>query len=52
MLEMLKKTTEENFMKPKSLELFECFDNVAAVLDYIENYDEKPMDIRELKDIG
>ncbi len=52
MLEMLKKTTEENFMKPKSLELFECFDNVAAVLDYIENYDEKPIDIRELKDIG
>ncbi len=52
MLVMLKKTAATNFMKPKSLELFEVFDDVAAMLDYIENYDEGPMDIRELKDIG
>ena len=52
MLEMLEKTAENNFMKPKSLELFKCFDNEIEVLEYIENYDERPMDIKELKDIG
>ena len=52
MLEMLKKTAENNFMKPKSLDLFKCFENEIDVIEYIENYDERPMDIRELKDIG
>lgn len=52
MLEMLEKTAKNNFMKPKSLELFKCFDSEIDVLEYIENYDERPMDISELKDIG
>lgn len=52
MLNMLEKTAESNFMKAKSLELFKCFDNEIEMLEYIENYDESPMDIRELKDIG
>lgn len=52
MLRMLELTAENNFMKPKSLELFKCFDDEIKMLEYIENYDEKPMDIRELKEIG
>ncbi len=52
MLSMLKKTAESNFMKPKSLELFKCFDNADRLLSYIEGYNQAPMDIRELKDIG
>ena len=52
LLEMLELTAKYNFMKPKSLELYECFTDEEAMLDYIENYDDKPMDIRELKDLG
>lgn len=52
MLKMLEKTAESNFMKPKSLELFKCFDNIDKMLTYIEHYDDEPIDIRELKDIG
>ncbi len=52
MLKMLQNTANANFMKPKSLELYEVFDNEISLLDYIENYDAKPLDIRELKDIG
>lgn len=51
MLEMLSKTVEGNFMRPKSMELFEVFDDVEKMLHYIETYDDTPMDIRELKDI-
>lgn len=52
MLKMLELTVENNFMKPKSLELYECFTDISKMIDYIENYDEKPVDIRELKDLG
>ena len=52
MLEMLRKTAESNFMREKSMELFECFTDIGEMLDYIATYDEPPMDIRELKDIG
>ncbi len=52
MLKMLEKTAAANFMKPMSLELYKVFDNEAELLEYIENYDAKPLDIRELKDIG
>ncbi len=52
MIKMLEKTASTNFMKPKSMELFEVFDDAEKMLHYIETYDEKPMDIRELKDIG
>ncbi len=51
MLEMLRKMAENRFMKKKSLLLFKCFDNIDEMLRYIENYDQKPMDISELKDI-
>jgi uncharacterized protein (TIGR00730 family) len=52
LLELLTKMADSHFMKPKSLELFKSFDDIDKMLNYIENYDEKPMDIAELKSIG
>lgn len=52
MLDMLEKTAESNFMRNKSLELFKVFSDIDDMLKYIETYDEEPMDLRELKDIG
>lgn len=51
LLKMLEHTAKNNFMTEKSLEIFKCFDDENKILDYIENYDEKPFDIDELKDI-
>ena len=51
LLELLDKMADNHFMKHKSLELFKSFDDVAKMLEYIENYDDKPMDIAELKSI-
>ncbi len=52
LIDLLGKMADNHFMKHKSLELFESFDDVAKMLEYIENYDDKPMDIAELKSIG
>lgn len=52
MIDILYKMAEKNFMKLKSLDLFKVFDDADEMLDYIQHYKEKPMDIRELKDIG
>ena len=52
MIDMLYKMAEKNFMRPKSLDLFKVFDDAEEMLDYIQHYKEKPIDIRELKDIG
>ena len=52
LIQMLQLTAKSNFMKPKSLELFESFTDEIKMLEYIENYDKKPRDIKELKDIG
>ncbi len=51
MIKMLELTAENNFMKPASLSLYRVFSDEKQMLDYVEEYDEKPMDIRELKDI-
>ena len=51
MIAMLEKTAAERFMTNKSMELFAVRTDAQGVLDYIENYDAKPMDISELKDI-
>ena len=51
LLALLENTAEHKFMTNKSLELFDVFDDVQEMLTYIENYDEKPMSISELKDI-
>ena len=52
LLELLENTAKHSFMTRKSLEIFKCFDDEVKMLEYIENYDEKPLDIKELKDIG
>ncbi len=52
LLAVLEQMVKSDFMKPKSLELFECFDNEKELLDYIENYDKVQMDINELKNLG
>ena len=52
LLELLDKMADSHFMKHKSLELFKCFDDADQMLTYIENYNERPMDIAELKSIG
>lgn len=52
MLRMLQKVAENRFMKEKSLELFRCFTDEAELLAYIEQYDEAPMDVTELKELG
>lgn len=52
LIDLLGKMADNHFMKHKSLELFKSFDDVAKMLEYIENYDDKPMDIAELKSIG
>jgi len=51
LLALLENTAAHKFMTNKSLELFDVFDDAQEMLTYIENYDEKPMSISELKDI-
>ncbi len=51
LLKLLETTAKNSFMTRKSLELFKIFDNETKMLDYIENYDERPFEIKELKDI-
>ena len=51
MLDMLKVTAEEGFMKEKCLELFKVFEDETEVLDYIEKYNEESLDVTHLKNI-
>ena len=51
MVAMLHKTAKQNFMKEESNNLYRAFDNADEMLDYIENYDEKAIDVRFLKNI-
>lgn len=51
MIKMLELSAENNFMKPKTLELFRCFTDIDEMIEYVVTYDEAPMDIRELKEI-
>ena len=52
LLVFLQKVTDERFMKDKSLQLFKSFSDEDELLDYIENYNEQQISIRELKQIG
>ena len=52
MLKMLEKMAEGNFMKKKSLVLYRSFEDLNEMLSYIENYNEAPVNIRDLKEIG
>lgn len=51
-IEVLKKTVEENFMTEENNTLYKVFDNVDEMLDYIENYKPFEVDITKMKSIG
>lgn len=49
MIDMLKHTVNENFMNSSSLELVKIFENANELLDYIENYTGKTVDVQKLR---
>lgn len=49
MLDMLAHTVDEKFMSNSSLELIKVFDDANALLDYIENYTGKAVDVQEIR---
>lgn len=51
-IEVLKKTVEENFMTEENNTLYKVFDDVDEMLDYIENYKPFEVDITKMKSIG
>lgn len=50
-IHMLENTAKNHFMTEKSLSLFKVFDEAEKIVEYIENYDEAPLKIGELKNI-
>ena len=50
-INMLENIAKKHFMTEKSLNLFKVFDDYKKIIEYIENYNEKPMKIGELKNI-
>ena len=50
-LQMLKHTAENGFMKDETLNLVKVLDNENDIIDYIENYNEKEIEISKLKNI-
>ena len=51
-INMLENIAKKHFMTEKSLNLFKVFDDYKKIIEYIENYNEKPMKIGELKNIN
>ena len=51
MMEMLRTTVAEGFMREACLGLFGVFTEPEALLDYLEGYDEGALDVRHLKNI-
>ena len=51
MLKMLEAAVNEGFMKRACLSLYGVFDEPAALLDYLEEYDGGALDVRHLKNI-
>lgn len=51
MVQMLKTTVEEGFMKAACLDLYGIFSEPDALLDYLEEYCAGQMDVRHLKNI-
>ena len=49
MIDMLEHTVNENFMNSSSLELVKIFENANELLDYIENYTGKTVDVQKLR---
>ena len=51
MIELLKESVEQKFMRRETLELFETFSDYRKMLDYFENYESKEVNIKETKHI-
>ena len=51
MIEMLRTTVSEGFMREACLHLFGVFTRPEELLDYLESYDENALDVRHLKNI-
>ena len=52
MLAMLRQTAKEEFMNASTMELYQVIDDVHALLDYIENYDEPMHEVSFFKKIN
>ena len=46
---MMNKSIEKQFITSDCKELYSIFDDIDTILDYIENYDEKDIDISKVK---
>ncbi len=49
---LLRETANCGFMRQESLSLYEIFENVNDILDYIESYVPKEYDIKDMKHLG
>ncbi len=49
LLALLSKTVDESFMSPKSIKLFEVFDNEKELLDYLDSYVPEEISITDTK---
>ena len=47
--EMMDKSIEKQFITNDCKELYSTFDNIEDMLDYLENYDEKDVDLSKVK---
>ncbi len=52
MLKMLELTAEGEFMAKASLDLFKVFDDMDAMLDWIEDYEGELVDVTEMKHVN
>ncbi len=52
MISMIHKTAQEAFMTEKSLELFEVFEDIDKMLDFIENYQGELVNVTEVKHVN
>ena len=51
MIELLKESVRQKFMRNETLELFETFGDCVELLDYFESYESKEVNIKETKHI-
>lgn len=51
LLSFMKNAVEKKFMKEECLGLYRVFTDIGEMLDYIESYDDEPLDIMHFKNI-
>ncbi len=51
MNEMLEKSAQESFMQPETLKLYEAFEDCEKLLDYLEKYEKREINIKQTKHI-